>query len=108
MVELRQSPVNETQLSSLELTLKQRSRYNTDLSSFMIDHDVVRLDITMHYAFAVAKVQSLYDVSFSTSRAEYVAETHFQELENVESDIIVRKFWIEGAKIRVVDELEDQ
>lgn len=56
----------------------------------MIDHNVVRLDITMHNSLAVAEVQGL------------------EKLENVESHIEVVELGVETAEVCVVDVLEDE
>jgi hypothetical protein len=48
----------------------------TNLALLMVDHNVVRLDIAVHDAFAVAEVQSL------------------EELENVVPYVVVLEFWV--------------
>ena len=56
----------------------------------MVDHDVVRLDVAVHDALAVAEVEGL------------------EELEDVVSDIDVVEFGIQAAEVGVVDVLEDE
>jgi hypothetical protein len=56
----------------------------------MVNHDVVRLHVTMHDALAVAEIQSL------------------QELVDVEPNVEIIELRIEAPKIRVVDVFEDQ
>ena len=55
----------------------------------MIDHNVMRLDIPMHYAFAVTEVQGL------------------KQLVDVEPYIVVHESGIERSKVCVVDIFED-
>lgn len=59
-----------------------------NLSFLVINHDVVRLDITMHDAFAVAEVQ------------------RFQQFVNIIPDIVVDKTRIKCPKVGVVHILE--
>lgn len=56
----------------------------------MIDHDIMRLDISVHDALAVAEVQGL------------------QQLKDVEANIVVGKPRVEGAEVGVVDIFKDQ
>jgi hypothetical protein len=56
----------------------------------MIDHNVMRLDISMHNSFAVTEIES------------------FEELKDVESNINVVKLGVEASEIGVVDVLEDE
>lgn len=60
------------------------------LSVLMIDHNVVRFHVAVHYALAVTEIQGL------------------QELENVVADVEVVEFGVEAAKIGVVDVFEDK
>ena len=73
MVELCQTPINQPQLSLL-----------------VVDHNVVRLDISVHNALAVAEIESL------------------QQLKNVVPDIVVDESRIQRPEVCVVDVLEDQ
>ena len=57
-------------------------------SVFVINHDVVRLDIAMHDALAVAKVESL------------------EQLEDIVADIKIVELGIETAEVCVIDMLE--
>lgn len=56
----------------------------------MIDHNVMRLDITVHDSFAVAEVQGL------------------EQLEDVVSYVVVLEFGVQTPEVSVVDVLEDQ
>lgn len=56
----------------------------------MIDHNVMRLDITVHDSFAVAEVQSL------------------EQLEDVVSYVVVLELGVQTPEVSVVDVLEDQ
>lgn len=56
----------------------------------MIDHNVMRLDISMHNTLAVAEVQSL------------------EELKDVEPDIDVIELGVEASEIGIVDVLENE
>jgi hypothetical protein len=56
----------------------------------MVDHNVVRLDVAMHDALAVAVVESL------------------EQLEDVVADIDVVELGIEGAEVGVIDVFEDE
>jgi hypothetical protein len=56
----------------------------------MIDHNVMRFDVSVHDAFAVTEVQ------------------RFQQLIDVESDVVIHESGIQRPKIGVVDVLEDQ
>lgn len=60
------------------------------LSLLMINHDVVWLHISVHYALAVTEIQ------------------RFQQLKNVISDIVVLEFGVQAAEVGIVDILEDQ
>ena len=62
----------------------------TYLSLVMINHDIVRLDIPVHDAFAMAEVQRL------------------EELEDVEPHIVVHKSRIQRPEVCVVHVLENQ
>ena len=56
----------------------------------MIDHDVVRLDITVHDAFAVAEVKGL------------------EQLEDVVPYVVVLELGVEAPEVGVVDVFEYQ
>ncbi len=60
------------------------------LALLMIYHHIVRLHVSVHYALTMAEIQGL------------------QELENVESNVIVDKSRVKGSEIGIVDVLEDQ
>lgn len=63
---------------------------NPHLSVLMIDHNVMRFDVSVHDAFAMAKVQGL------------------EELKDIEADIQVVELGIEAPEVCVVDILEDE
>lgn len=56
----------------------------------MIDHNIMRLHISVHNALAVAEIECL------------------QQLEDVEPDVKVGKLGVEAAEVGVVDVLEDE
>ena len=56
----------------------------------MIDHNVMRLDITVHNSLAVTEIEGL------------------QELEDVESDINIVELGVQASEIGVVDMLKDE
>lgn len=58
------------------------------LSVFVVDHNIVGLDIAMHDALAVAKVEGL------------------EKLEDIVTDIKIVEFGVEAAEVCVVDVLE--
>jgi hypothetical protein len=61
VVELGKAPINQTQLCAVS-NLFSATDTTTDLSLLMVDHNVVRLDIAVHDALAVAEVQSLEEL----------------------------------------------
>ena len=56
----------------------------------MVDHHVVRFDVAVHDAFGVAEVEG------------------FEELVDVEADVEVVEFGVEGAEVGIVDVFEDE
>lgn len=62
----------------------------THLSVLMIDHNVMRLHISVHDALAVTEVQGL------------------EEFVDVESDVEVREFGVQASEVGVVDVFENQ
>lgn len=56
----------------------------------MVDHNVMRLYITVHDAFAMAEVEGL------------------EQLKDVVAHVIVLKLRVEGPEIRVVDVFENE
>lgn len=61
----------------------------TNLSLLMVDHNVVRFDVAVHDALAVAEVKGR------------------QKLEDVVSNIEVGELGVEGAEVGVVDVFKD-
>jgi hypothetical protein len=72
----------------------------------MIDHDIVRLHVSVHYALAVAEVESLS--SISTYPTSYEPHSYLQELKDIIPDIVVDEFRVEGSEICVIDVFEDK
>lgn len=60
------------------------------LSVLMVDHNVMRFDVSVHDSLAVAVVQGL------------------EQLENVESHIQVVELGVQASKVGVVDIFEDE
>lgn len=56
----------------------------------MVDHNVMRLHITVHDALAVAEIQ------------------RFEELGNVESNIEIVELRVQASEVGIVHELEDE
>ena len=73
MIKLGQPPVDKSQLSL-----------------FVVNHDIVGLYITMHDTIRVAVIQRL------------------QELKNVVSNVIIGQRWIQNLEIRIVDVFKDE
>lgn len=67
-----------------------RQREDSYLSVLMVDHNVMRLHITVHDALAVAEIQRL------------------EELRNVETNIEVVELGVQASKVGIVHELEDE
>ncbi len=65
----------------------------------MIDHDIMRLYISVHYSHTVAKVKRL--------KLEYLTTDYYKNLVDVVSAIEVCEFRIEGFIINVVDMFKD-
>ena len=72
----------------------------------MIDHNVMRFNVTVHYTLTVAEVQSL--TLPLTPFQSSTAITYLKELQDIEADIVVHKLGVQTSKIRVVDIFEDQ
>ena len=68
---------------------KRKGGLKTNLSLFMIDHNVVWLDITVHDTLAVTKVQGL------------------QQLEDVVANIVICEAGVQSPEIGVVDSLKN-
>jgi hypothetical protein len=63
----------------------------------MVDHNVVRLDVAMHYAFAVAVVKGL-----AVSLASALEQTHLEQLEDVEAHVKVGELGVQAAEVGVI------
>jgi len=73
----------------------------------MINHDIMRLHISVHNALAVAEVKCLHTIS-SYPHNQYKPFPYLQELKYVISDIVVDEFWVERSEICVIDVFEDK
>lgn len=71
----------------------------------MVNHDIVRLNISVHDAFAVAEVESL---ASSASRWTQSSVTHLQQLENVVAHVVILKLGVKASKVGIVDVFEDK
>lgn len=56
----------------------------------MINHNIMRLDISVHYSLAVTEIQSL------------------QKFVDVETDIVIIELRVQAAEVGVVDILKDK
>ena len=91
VIEFSQTPIDKTQLHVVSMPHKRFcTASNVHLSVLMIDHNVMRFDISMHDALAVAEVQSL------------------EQLQDVEAYIEIVEFGVKTSEVRVVDILEDE
>jgi hypothetical protein len=106
MIEFCQTPIDKTKLPHIS-TCPSMTMRSTHLSILVIDHNVMRLNISVHDTFAMAEVESLYSVSHITkiSSCEYA---YLEELEYVIPDIVVHEFGVKTSEIGVVDVFEDQ
>ncbi len=78
----------------------------TNFSVLMVNHDVVRLHISVHDALAVAKIESLFTISnYAKSRQIF---SYLQELKDIIPNIVVDEFWVEGSKVGVINVFEDK
>lgn len=71
----------------------------------MVNHDIVRLNISVHDAFAVAEVEGL---ASSASRRTQSLVTHLQQLENVVAHVVILKLGVKASKVGIVDVFEDK
>ena len=85
MVELRQTPVDKPELISGLATEQFRYEQCTYLASLMVDHHIVRFNVSMHDATRMCPVK----------RTQY--------LEDVEPDFFVFEARIEHAKVAILD-----
>ena len=72
----------------------------------MVYHDIVGLDITMHYAFAVAEIQGLLHSKYKTPKA--ATESDLEKFQYVKSNVIVCELGIQAPEVRVVDILKNE
>ena len=106
MVKFRETPVDKAQLETVSGQAPPWAQKQTYLSILVINHNIVGLDISVHYALAVAEVQRL-DM-FSNTASCLLLETYLQKLEDIIADIIIDEFRIQTSKIGVVDVLENE
>lgn len=62
----------------------------TNLLILMINHNIMRLDISVHYSLAVTEIQGL------------------QKFVDVETDIVIIELRVQAAEVGVVDILKDK
>lgn len=75
----------------------------------MVYHDIVRLYVSVHYAFTVTEVQSLAKlVSHLKPECPLAACAYLEQFKYVVSHIVVHKFWVQTSKVRIVDIFEYQ
>ena len=72
----------------------------------MVDHNIMRFNVTVHYALTVAEVQSL--ILPLTPFQSATAIAYLKELQDVEANIVVHKLGVQTSKICIVDIFEDQ
>ena len=89
MVELCQSPVDEAELNWADQRCLRQFRDDTHLPLFVVNHDVVWLDISVHDASRMTEVE------------------RFQQFQDVIPDIEICKFGVEDLEVGVVDVFED-
>ena len=108
MVEFGEAPINKAQL--LVISRGRLCGFSwTYFFSLMIYHDVVRLYISMHYAFAVTEVQGLTSLlADPIITACFQPCTYLEQLKDVVSHIVVHEFGIQASEVRIVDALEYQ
>lgn len=105
VVELSETPVNEAELKGGQHKALRGLRI-TCLSVLMVNHDVVRLDITMHNTLGVTKVQSLWR-ELDGEEAE-LASSHLEELKHVEAYVHVGEARVQRLEIDIVNILRDE
>ena len=72
----------------------------------MVNHYVVRLDVSVHDAFTMAEVQCLSFHEHISSR--YSAQRYLEQFVYVVSNIIVNEFGVEASEVGIVDIFRDQ
>lgn len=72
----------------------------------MVNHYVVRLDISVHDALTMAEVQCLSFREHISSR--YSAQHYLEQFVYVVSNIIVNEFGVEASEVGIVDIFRDQ
>ena len=77
-------------------------------SFIMINHHVMRLDVSVHYAFTMTEVKCLCHKLILLSRLRGNFKLYLKKLENVVSYVEVNEFGIQASEIGVVDIFEDE
>ena len=67
----------------------------------MIDHHIVRLDISVHDALTMAEVQCLSFREHISSR--YSAQRYLEQFVYVVSNIIVNEFGVQASEVGIID-----
>jgi hypothetical protein len=73
----------------------------------MIDHNIMGLDISVHYALAVTEIQSL-DMFSNSPSCPLFRKAYLQELVDIIPNIIVDELGIETPEIGIVYVLENE
>ena len=92
VVKFGQTPVDKSELctnKSAKWSLHRVSRLSY-LPTLVVDHNIMRLDVSVHYALRMAEIERL------------------QQLENIESHIVIEKARIEGPEVGVIHILKHQ
>jgi hypothetical protein len=76
----------------------------THLSVLVINHDVVRLHVSVHYSFTVTEIEGL--VLDQYNGALLFITTYLKELIYVEPDIVIDKFRVEATEIGIIHVFE--
>lgn len=90
MIKLRQTPVNKSELHLVSSVKVSQVSDTTHLSPLMVDHNVVRLHISMHDTLAVTEVECL------------------QKFIDVVTNIVVHETRIERTEVGIVHVFEYQ
>ena len=72
----------------------------------MINHNIVRLNVSVHDPFAMAEVQCLSFGEHTSSR--YSAQNYLEQFVYVVSNIVVNEFGVEASEVGIIDVFRDQ
>lgn len=67
----------------------------------MINHNIVRLDISVHDPFAMAEVQCLF-FGEHISRGQS-AKNYLEQFKYVISNIVINEFGVEASEVGIID-----